>query len=102
MLLKHCFNIDQIQLKHSMDREGLQQAILKDQAIQLGLGINKHFPFIKNEELSYSGTLPEVAMNREHQFVDRYDLELCVLTMDERRQLLSLLAHNNITKPFYL
>lgn len=102
MLVKHSFNIDQIVLKNTPDKEGLVASHLLMNARAFGVELTKSFPFTKNEELSFVGELPEVSMNKDHQFVDRYDLELTVLTPDERNQLLHLLAIHNVAKPDYL
>lgn len=102
MLVKYSFNIDQIVLKHTPDKEGLVAHHLKKHAAEFGIELTKQFPFVKNEELSFAGELPEISMNKDHQFVDRYDLELTVLTPHERNQLLHLLVIHNVVKPEYL
>lgn len=91
MLIKAQFKIDLIQLKHTPDKEGLLNLHKEQAARELGAEIVKHFPFVKNEEGSYKGDVPEISMNRDHEFTDLYESRFFVMTEDNYYKLRSAL-----------
>src|SRR5258705_13255992 len=97
MLVKQEFKVDLVDLKNAAFPEKVLEAIQDRRAEELGTTLVKLFPYKKNEEASYHGTLPEMVLNREHQFVDRYEQRLYILTEEQASELLSLIRRSNLS-----
>lgn len=78
MLIKTEFKIDQFTLKHAKDPAKSLESNFAYQAQKMGMEIMKVFPFVKIKDESYHGELPELALNRDHPYVDQYRSELCI------------------------
>lgn len=77
MLLQSEFKADLFQLKHSRDANALLDSLKVEAAQALGLELVKQFPFEKVQ--AFEGVLPEMSLNKEHEFTDTYSIELVVL-----------------------
>lgn len=91
MIVKSEFKVDLFQMKHTSDPAGLLQAIKDANAAALGRRLIELVPYEKDEELSYEGELPEMSLNKDHEFVDHYRSEFMVLTLEEWNWLVGLL-----------
>lgn len=78
MLIKTEFKVDQFVLKNAPDPKKRLESNFAYQAQKMGMEIMKVFPFQKMEDESYHGELPELALNRDHPYVDQYRSELCI------------------------
>lgn len=79
MIIKHTFKVDQFTLRETKNREVLLQKIFTNQAMSLGITVAKNFPFKKNWEKSYQGELPSLSLNKDHEYFDLYETEMCVI-----------------------
>lgn len=90
MLITSEFKIDLFQLKHTRDATALLDSLKVEAAQALGLEMVKKFPY---ERISaYEGELPEMSLNKDHEFVDRYAVELVVLTTTQWQELVEMIA----------
>lgn len=99
MLIKSEFKVDLFHMKHTKDPDGLLQAIKDANAAGLGRKIIEAFPYKKDEERSFSGELPEMSLNRDHEFVDVYESRFYVLTEEEWKEIQQKLSDHNLTAP---
>jgi len=76
------FEVDQFQLRHNKNPELLFRSHMNRACACLGEEIISHFPYIKDEENSFSGVLPELSANKDHEYKDRYTRH--VVVMDEK------------------
>lgn len=92
MLFQSHIAIDQFTLKHSKGKESeILHHHFKKSASELGQKIVSYYPFKKDDEGSYKGELPALALNRDHPFVDRYINELVVIDRATFAKVLHLL-----------
>ncbi len=89
MLLIEQFKVDLIQMKHTADPDKLLESHKKTAAIEMGNKLAESFPFKKNDELSFKGHVPEVSMNREHEFTDLYESRIYIMSEEDYKQLYS-------------
>jgi len=88
MIVKSQFKIDRFQLKYSALPGRLLDQTAAATARTMGEDLIKAFPYVKNEEASFHGELPEMSLNKDHQYFDLYESEFVVLTMEEYKNLL--------------
>lgn len=69
------FKIDKIDLKNNPNPDKLLQSYKDEAAKKLGMEIIKLFPYDKSND-SYEGELPEMSLNRDHQYMDIYEIKL--------------------------
>lgn len=98
MLVKAEFNIDLVQLKHTSDKDGMLRSYRHQSAKELGFKLAELFPFEKDEDASFKGEVPEVAFTKDHQFVDKYRLNLCVFKDKELDAVIEMLRIGLISK----
>jgi hypothetical protein len=96
MLVKQEYKVDLISLKNARDQEGLLKAIHEKHAMEFGMFIADKFPVVKNEENSFKGDIPEMCLNREHQFTDHYERQLIILTEQEATFLKQQIRRSNL------
>jgi hypothetical protein len=83
MLVKQEYKVDLINLKNAKDKEGLLKAVHETFAKEFGMFIAEKFPIAKNDEKSFHGELPEMCLNREHQYVDHYEQRLIIIPEEQ-------------------
>jgi hypothetical protein len=86
MLIKSEFKVDLFQLKHAREPEVLLQSIKDTNAAALGRKLIEMFPYEKTS--AYEGPLPEMSLNRDHEFTDTWGVELVVVKADLVRDLI--------------
>jgi hypothetical protein len=89
MRIRSEFKVDLFQMKHARDPEGLLRTIKDVNAATLGRKLVEYFPYERTD--SYTGVLPEMSMNRDHEFNDTYGVELVVMRRGQFDLILSLL-----------
>jgi len=97
MLVKQEFIVDLVDLKHCPEPESLIKHTMAHAAARLGRELVEHFPYKKDEERSFKGTLPEYVLNREHQYVDHYVQRLVVLTEEQAKEIMSAVRRSNLS-----
>ena len=83
MIIKSEFKVDLFQMKHTSDSSALLAAITEANSAMFGRRITLQFPYIKDEEQSFSGELPEMSANKDHQYFDLYTRELIIFSKQE-------------------
>lgn len=83
MLFEHQFKVDKIILKNANDPERVVDIMREHAAHELGEKIIAALPYRKEE---YEGEVPEMSLNREHQFNDVYKHRLIIITEEELLQ----------------
>ena len=88
MLVTSQFKVDLFQMKHTKDPEGLLQAVKDKYAREFGKYLIEQFPFEKVR--GFEGELPEMSLNKEHEFTDTYERVLVVSTVQDARKILAM------------
>lgn len=91
------FKVDLVDMKNAKFPEEVLDSIKDRRAEDLGVAIVKQFPFLKDEERSWNGELPESVLNREHQYVDVYEQRLVILTEAEATEIKQWIKRSNLS-----
>lgn len=102
MFIKHQFTVDLFQLKYTKNQEGLLKAMKESYAREFGMRLVEEVGgYVKQEEASFKGVLPEFSANKDHGFTDLYEIRLCVLTSEQRVRLIELIKSVTPSKETY-
>jgi len=93
MLLISEFKADLFQLKHSRDADALLDSLKIEAALVLGLELVKLFPYEKVQ--AFEGVLPEMSLNKDHEFTDTWKCEVVVITREQWGNILRRIAHSS-------
>lgn len=88
------FQIDRVDLQHCRKPEELIDLHIAKAAGEFGRKIVETFPYINDP---YQGEIPKIAVTRDHQYKDRYKLELFVMTREQRDRLVDLIHFDSRT-----
>lgn len=101
MIITSEFKVDLFQLKHTSDPVGLLSATKAAYASELGRKLAEVFPYVKVD--GYTGELPTMSLNKEHEFMDRYRTRFVVLSEEDADRLrLAVKNHSPHLLPFLI